>query len=77
MDNMKMQSFRHRLGIYQENMDFSYSVSNFFDLLLLYESKVWNNHPPYNKMKNATLGEIVIINRYQIVKKSELQAFLL
>jgi len=61
---------------YQEDVDFSYSVSKKYDLFFLYESKVWHNPPPYNKMKNAALGKMAVINRYHFVKKyPELSVF--
>ena len=61
---------------YQEDVDFSYAVSKNFDLYVLYESKVWHNPPPYNKMKNAALGKMSVINRYHFVKKNpELSIF--
>ena len=55
---------------YHEDVDFSYTISKNFDLYFLFESKVWHNPPPYNKMKNATLGKMAVINRYHFVKKN-------
>ena len=62
---------------YQEDIDFSYTVSKNHDLYFIVDSKVYHNPPPYNKIKNVSLGKMAVMNRYYFVKKHpELSVFL-
>lgn len=60
----------YRGWAYHEDVDFSFTVSQKYRLVVLYGARVEHNPPPYNPSKNKSLGKMAVINRYHFVKKN-------